>query len=159
MLFDNRQTGIKDIFIDIFESKATSDFINNKLDPVHKMQIFEMKAFFENLSDEEYSNQVTTDYKGKRGIDYLKEKLSNLKSPKFSYLDRNEAIKLVENIYNCFDLVFPRERFSHNRNRALNMAHNIFFSREDKAANLLLDALGLELLYKALKLLYFLSGW
>lgn len=144
MLFDKHQMGIKDIFRDIFQSKATSDFINNELDPVHKMQIFEMKAFFENLSDEEYSNQVTTDYKGKGGIDYLKEKLSNLKSTKFSYLDRNEAIKLVENIYNCFDLLFPRERFSHNRNRALNMAHNIFFSREDKAANLLLDALGLS---------------
>lgn len=144
MLFENIQIGIKDIFKGIFQTKATSDFINNELDPVHKMQIFEMKAFFDNLSDEEYTNQVTIDYKGKRGIDYLKEKLSILKSPKFSYLDRNEAIKLVENIYNCFDLLFPRERFSHNRNRALNIAHNIFFSREDKVANLLLDALGLS---------------
>lgn len=144
MLFDNREMGVIEILKSIFQSKATSDYINNKLDALHKMQIFEMKAFFENLSDEEYMNMVKTDYKGQEGMEFIKEKLMTLNSISFSNYNKDKAMKLVEDIYNCFNVVFPRERFSYNRNKAAKVAQNSFYDREDRAAKFVLDALGLS---------------
>ena len=138
------ETIFKNIFKDIFDSQVTSNIIENKLDRLKKIQVYEMKAFFDTVSHEEFINYSIINYKGQQGILFLE---SNLKSfINLSLFDENEdeITSLMEDIYKCFDLLFPKEKFTSSRESSRKNAENMNLISQTKDAEKLLNSLGLS---------------
>ncbi|MDO5787111.1 MAG: hypothetical protein Q4P09_05305 [Phascolarctobacterium sp.] len=138
------ETGINELFQNIFQTKSTLDVIENKLDLQHKIQVYEMRAFFQNLSHEEFLNYTAIEYKGKEGLVFFDTNLQQLNKPSLSSISKDELTGIIEEIYNCFNLIFPRDRFDLLRERAAINAQNSFFDKQDRLANKVLEALGLS---------------
>lgn len=134
-----------EIFDTIFQSKAGKDLIENKLDILHRIQVYEMRYFFKSISHEEYLNYQSIPYKNKDGIEYLENSLQLLNNTALSSASKDKVIGMVEDIYNCYNLVFPRERFSLAREVAVNRAQNDFYDKQDREADKLIEALGLSI--------------
>lgn len=144
-MIDNIDKNIfRNIFQDIFDSEVTSNIIEYKLDRLQKMQVYEMKAFFDIVSHEEFIDYSTITYKQQQGILFLESNLKSLNAITLGSETKDNIISLVEDIYNCFNLIFPRKRFSSVRERAYENAESIVLANQEKEAERVLNALGLS---------------
>lgn len=109
MIVDINKKIFNKILQDVLETKEFTDDKNSKLDISQKKQIHEMKAFFEAISNEDFSNYSNIKYNEKQGILFLIKELKNLGIYGLLNESQDGIKKTIKNIYNCFELVFPRD--------------------------------------------------
>lgn len=143
MIVDINKKVFNKILEDILKTKEFTDSKNSKLDISQKKQIHEMKAFFEAISNEDFLNYSNVKYNEQQGILFLEKKLRYLGTYGLLNESQDSIKKTIKNIYNCFGLVFPRDRFANYRSLADKISQSIVLNTQEFVAEKLLNALGL----------------
>lgn len=138
------RTELNDIFEKIFRTKSATDIIENKLNLLHQIQIYEMKYFFESMLPSDFEKYVQITYKNQDGFSFIIEKLQCLCDPSLSSETKEKLSAIIDDAYNCFNIVFPMEKYTITREKAVNIAQNKVLLEASKKSKTEEDVAGLK---------------